>query len=264
MENVLLQHSTQKPLDELRFNAQSYPLKDALMLLDSNGYEDQFQQKFDDTTLYLFAERKLRRDDSDAVFHTVPEGYSLNASKASRYKMEIQDISRRGLKKFLIGPDAHIRVAEPGDDGSHFIDMEIILGVQDINRILIPPLYGPLNHLLPINDEIAEQVEREKEELAKVVKRGRLPISYEVNQLIENDHDVAIKRLKRVLKAGVYVSQLTVVSSKVSLVSQQSPRYHQVYPHIIAKRPYKDSAAVDKYLKMSRRATSGSSLVSNS
>ena len=264
MENAQSQHSNVKPLDELRFNAQSYPFKDALMLLDSNGYEDEFRQKFDDKTLYLFAERKLRRDDSDTVFHTVPEGYSLNASKASRYKMEIQDISRRGLKKFLIGPDAHIRDAKPGDNGSHFIDMEIILGVQDMNRILTPPLYGPLNHLLPIDEETAEQVELEKDELLKILKRGRLPISYEVNQLIENDHDVAIKRLKRVLHAGVYVSQLTVVSSKVSLVSEQSPRFHQVYPDIVAKRPYKNSAAVDKYLKMTYGAMSGSSLVSKS
>ena len=262
MENVQSQRRSKKPLDELRFNAQSYPFKDALMLLDSNGYKDEFRQKFDDKTLYLFAERKLRRDDSDTVFHTVPEGYSLNASKASRYKMEIQDISRRGLKKFLIGPDAHIRVTKQGDDISHFIDMEIILGVQDINRILTPPLYGPLNHLLPIDNETAEQVELEKDELSRILKRGRLPISYEVDQLITNDGDIAINRLRRVLRAGVYVSQLTVVSSKVSLVSEQSPRYHQVYPHIVAKRPYKDSAAIDTYLKLTHGATPGSSLVS--
>ncbi len=198
------------------------------------------------------------------VYRDDSSGYSLNASLFSRYEMVIQDLSQRGLKKFFLGSEATVRATTVNETVSRYIDMEIILDTHDKIRVLRTPLYGALNHHLPMDDETEARVRYENEKLQEMLQQGRLPVTYGVDRLVQNDDNQAIDRLRRILKAGAYVSQLAVVSSKTSLRRDQSPRFSPIYPVIRSQRPYKDISDIDTYLDETLGPITGSSLVSNS
>lgn len=56
MEQAHPQHTTEKPLKELRFNAHAFPLKDALILVHAQGSKEIFQKDFENHNAYLFAQ----------------------------------------------------------------------------------------------------------------------------------------------------------------------------------------------------------------
>jgi hypothetical protein len=241
-----------KPLEELRFNAHEPPLKDSLMLLNAQGTKRVFREDFESRNAFLFSKEHLVLDIGDAVYHTDAEGYSLNASIFSRYKIIAQDVSRRGLRKFKLGPEAVIRPATNGGP-SHYVDMEVVLNPEEASQLLRPPLYGALNYLLPMDDEVTARVKHENQKMAEMIQGGVLPVSYRVDAMVQNDGGEALQRLNRVLKAGTYVSQLIVVPNKIAVVNkvvniEQSPRYKDIYPRIISDRPYPKLEDIDSYL----------------
>jgi hypothetical protein len=244
MEQAHPQQDTEKPLKELRFNAHDPLLKDSLMLMHAQGEKEIFQKTFESENVYLFSRPKMRLDTSDAVYHTSAEGYSLNASLFSRYEMNIIDVSRRGLRSFRLGTDVTTRTVFGSDSSDHYVDLEIILEKQDIKRILSQPLIGALNHHLPVNDEIVARDKRENQQMAEMIEHGCLPVTFEVDHMVENDNGRAMNRLYRTLKAGAYVSQLSIVSTKLT-----SLRYTPIYsPPKTKKRPYAKVTAIDSYL----------------
>jgi hypothetical protein len=252
MEQAHPQHSSGKPLEELRFNAHDPVLKDSLMLLNAQGRKQVFREDFENRNTFLFSKEHLVLDTSDGVYHSDGEGYSLNASIFSRYKMIVPDVSQNGSRRFPLGPEAVIRSSATSGP-SHYIDMEVLLNPKEARQLLRPPLYGALNHSMPMDDETIARVKHENDRMVEMIKAGVLPVSYRVDTMVQNDGGEALQRLNRVLKAGAYVSQLTVVSNKISVVRgvvniEQSPRYKDIYPRIVTERPYEKLENIDTYL----------------
>jgi hypothetical protein len=78
----------------------------------------------------------------------------------------------------------------------------------------------------------------------EMIQRGRLPVTFEVDHMVENDDHRAINRLYRVLKAGAYVSQLAVVPTKLT-----TARYTPIFDAPkTKKRPYEKVKDIDDYL----------------
>ncbi|HEY8992790.1 MAG TPA: hypothetical protein VIM37_02985 [Candidatus Microsaccharimonas sp.] len=244
MEQAHPQQDTEKPLKELRFNAHDPLLKDSLMLMHAQGEKAIYQNSFAAENAYLFSRPKMRRDTSDRVFHHSAEGYSLNNSIFSRYEMNAIDVSRRGLKNFRLGTEISTRTVLGARSSGHYIDMEIILDGQDIKRLLTQPLVGPLNHHLPASEEVVARDIRENRQMTAMIERGRLPVTYEVDHMVENDNNRAINRLYRVLKAGAYVSQLAIVPTKLT-----AARYTPIFTAPkTKKRPYANVSDIDSYI----------------
>jgi hypothetical protein len=243
MEQAHPQHDNGKPPKVLRFSAHDPLLKDTLMLLNAQGEKVMFQTKFEHDPTYLFSQHEMRRDTTDAVYHTDPRGYSLNNSIFSRYEMNVIDVSRRGLKSFRLGAEAATRTVCGADSSIRYVDLEIILDGQDVKRILSQPLLGALKHRLPVNAEIAARDMRENQQLAEMVERGRLPVTFQVDHMVEDENHRAMDRLHRVLRAGTYVSQLVTVPTQ-----PKTPRHMPIFSTKHEERPYTTVADIDSFL----------------
>jgi len=248
MEQAHTQDTSGEPLKELRFNARDPLLKDSLMLLEAQGTKKVFQTIFEQRNAYLFSQRKLYLDTSDKVYYDEAHGESINASVFGRYENLIQKISDYGIRAFKLDAELELRPVLGIQNSTRYVDLSVHLPIGYVDGILSPPLYGPLNHSLPISDETAARDKRENEERARMIESGKLPVAFEVERMVEDDGE-ALARLGRVLKLGAAVSQLEVVSTRTAKSYVQSRRYMTKYTTRKIERPYQDVRDIDEYIR---------------